>query len=558
YIAPGVSDERGPIRTARHEPVVPTPAILALRPDLAAIHRDEVEANPALAKRFSQGWPYDAAWVSVTGTFDMSSMLDELTKLPPEWWERDSSWGFADVMMERQIRQPDGTWSEAELVPPMPGVEAAGEIRRMHQPGFLPAGDAATAKAWFKYIHENQSVILTPVFWELANATWAPADPQDRPVDIEGEVGRVRELNTQIRQQELVVRRLNQQLQQRTQQASKIKQRIRPGATRPGATDTDSPSGGTRPAPPVGPNRAVQRLREKLQAETQALQALEQEYRERTGQDTGGAGRRPAVDPTSAIPEVSPPDPRRPRRPGGNRLGRPGGIRPPGAGALGGRDAAEAEPDEAEIKQANRLRRLKKFGATDEGVIKMYANDLGAQPGKTYRYRLRVAVINPLYLRLIDLPEEQEEKNKDRPLLYSGWSDWSREVTIERLNHFFVRSAQRDHTADVEVWRFYHGKWRNQEFKVAAGAPIGGPAEIQLEGNAHPMDFFTDAHVVDMELLQIPGKIRNTTRNTTRVLLMRDGELLTRRLDHDRDHPKRQWLQIQQQRGGGGIALRTP
>ena len=186
----------------------------------------------------------------------------------------------------------------------------------------------------------------------------------------------------------------------------------------------------------------------------------------------------------------------------------------------------------------------------DPPQVDLQVNDIDVEPGATYRYRMRVGVVNPLFNKR-SLPEEQQAQYGEKFLLYSGWSDWSTPIPVEKMEHFFVLGASSTPSpgsANVEVWRYYDGQWRNEEFRVQPGDPVGEPQTVEVGYEQMTIDYSTDNFLVDLDTdFTIPGSTGNAPSETTRVLFMKDGDMVARRLDQERNSDKREWLRNQQE-----------
>jgi hypothetical protein len=186
---------------------------------------------------------------------------------------------------------------------------------------------------------------------------------------------------------------------------------------------------------------------------------------------------------------------------------------------------------------------------TNDNKVDLWAIDFNAQPGQTYRYRVRVGIVNPLFNKS-NLPKDQLEEHQSKFLLFSKHSEWTKPVTIERLQHFFVIGGNRNPAPGnvaFEVWKFHDGQWRNEEFRAAPGDPIGGLRTVRAPGvEPTDVDFYTGAVLVDADFeFAVPGKIGNMTSKTLRALVMQDNRILMRRRDHDNRDPKLDWLKTQ-------------
>jgi len=104
----------------------------------------------------------------------------------------------------------------------------------------------------------------------------------------------------------------------------------------------------------------------------------------------------------------------------------------------------------------------------------VWAHDLTAAPGETYRYRIRLHVNNPAFSRGEALVEEQAELAK-APTLAGEWSEWSAPVEVEGDTQFFLTAANpgrgvtRQAGATVEVFQFYYGYWRRGTSRLDPG-----------------------------------------------------------------------------------------
>lgn len=106
-----------------------------------------------------------------------------------------------------------------------------------------------------------------------------------------------------------------------------------------------------------------------------------------------------------------------------------------------------------------------------EKTIKLLAYDITAEPGKTYIYRVRVVMYNPLagykpYL-----------KDPSQNLLVGIVSDWSEPtdpVKIEKDMYFFVRDLTEDGKGiTVSVYKWYKGLLCKENFTVWPGDQVG-------------------------------------------------------------------------------------
>ena len=125
------------------------------------------------------------------------------------------------------------------------------------------------------------------------------------------------------------------------------------------------------------------------------------------------------------------------------------------------------------------------------------------QPGKTYRYKLLVAAINPLYA-VPRLAPDQLEENEHRAALLPTEAEidampWIGPIKVEPESRFFF-TAGRNNGAKLEIYRRVGGELRVQDFDAAPGDSIGSILEVENEfGPPEKFDMSVDAIVVDVE-----------------------------------------------------------
>ncbi|MBN2018837.1 MAG: hypothetical protein JW749_01280 [Sedimentisphaerales bacterium] len=139
-----------------------------------------------------------------------------------------------------------------------------------------------------------------------------------------------------------------------------------------------------------------------------------------------------------------------------------------------------AKPDlETEIYEE-----MKKIVLSDKDVGKLreqivfWAHDDTVEPGRTYRYRIRLGVFNPVAGTRQLVEEDGEYENK--VILWSKFSEVTETAAIPRRVYFFpvgVQEAAKQ--VEVQVYKYALGYWYNQQFNVKRGDVIG--KEVKLE-----------------------------------------------------------------------------
>jgi len=121
-------------------------------------------------------------------------------------------------------------------------------------------------------------------------------------------------------------------------------------------------------------------------------------------------------------------------------------------------------------------------------AITIWTHDLRPEPGKTYQYRVRVWVTNPLCGNGAGLPPEQQALAEDLAIP-SDWSDPTAPITIQPSPAFFVASAttgeglggaalRRPASATLDLFEFHYGFWRGGSATIAPGDQVRSEIKI--------------------------------------------------------------------------------
>jgi len=187
----------------------------------------------------------------------------------------------------------------------------------------------------------------------------------------------------------------------------------------------------------------------------------------------------------------------------------------------------------------------------------VWFHDDTVEPGKTYRYRMRVRLWNRYVGQL------KPVKNDDlarQAVIVGAWSLPTRPVTVPPNTYFFVRGAvPGSDSASVEVWKWRKGRWVKELFDVRVGDVIGGKKRIktdEFDADLQPVyadvDFSTGAVVLDLRpdariMQRIPGKQGFTYREQESLVLVyldpADGRVKEKAALLDRYDPVRKRLE---------------
>lgn len=160
-------------------------------------------------------------------------------------------------------------------------------------------------------------------------------------------------------------------------------------------------------------------------------------------------------------------------------------------------------------------------GASNDIIV--WAHDDTVVPGKTYRYRMRVYIRNPLYQTVNVAKNAADEKAF---AIVSDWSAWSAPANIPPTTLFqfaLAKTSLKDKvvtSATVNVFKRDKGDWSMETFTVAPGDSIGW--------SKNNIDFTTGATLVDL---------RADLKDTRIIIASESGDLMTRMLHSDQNDP---------------------
>jgi hypothetical protein len=184
----------------------------------------------------------------------------------------------------------------------------------------------------------------------------------------------------------------------------------------------------------------------------------------------------------------------------GRRDGRWGttGRRGPGMEEEDERRAAGYKPSSAKKKTSGKKgeeeKSLKDFYKAHEALLigrdtdiaKMekplvfWAHDDTVKPGKSYQYRMRLGVFNPI--AGTEQVSEQDKVHKNQVVLWSAYSDETETVDIPARLYFFAqRKTKVADIVTVKVCRYILGYWYSSHFRVDQGEVIGKVEAVEAE-----------------------------------------------------------------------------
>jgi len=399
----------------------------------------EVASHPEVKETLPPEQPFDKAAASVEAVFDGTALkaafesdpdgAGPIEPLLPSWW-RDTD--IIGVEIERQTENSDGSWSEASVVTPMPGrLDLLGEVKkRVKSVGDLPVILAVARTA-------PDQVQRVPYYHTISGVEWkspielAEAGPTGEvPKDARGLI------EAKLKDAEARYVKIEQQIAK--QADAKNKQAARPAQERGPAPSSGKGGrmggGGASPATPSSSQPADTRTASEKARDNLAIQIdkLRKELADFDQKAAAGAANTQAT----------------------------------------GKPATPVGPDGKPIAPP----------LFDNAKLHVWSHDVTVESGKTYRYRLRVAVTNPLFGRQASLKPEQSALSQD-PVLRSEWSDWTDPVTVDPSEYYFITTAsERDVTAptraSAELFKFYYGYYRRGSVTVEPGDALAAEMKI--------------------------------------------------------------------------------
>jgi len=401
--------------------------------------------------------PNDIDLVTVEAKLDIKQLYDNFHEsfyedVEPEWADPCLARPiFAKVQLQRQELTSDGTWSDWQDVP-RTKIDQHGKLFAISENiDELPPGGLKVQMLQF----DNKQIqidLLQPQAYQMASAReeWFPPVLHRKYVDLERketleEKRAAKETEKDQREKELEDKR-GRRADSRTGTTGRTS-RTGSGSASPGGIGDIYGSGGTN-------TRSRDRSRSS-QTTTGRLT------------DTGGTTdrKRSSRNRTSTTDELMDIT----NLYGNDRLG-------DGRGTL---KRAPSTNDVYYDYDEVALTRLTDFSKIREPIL-FWAHDDTLEPKKTYKYRIRLGVFNPV--AGTNQLSEQSISQKNQVILWSDFSDVTGPVEIPGRSYFFARDIQEAaRTITVTVCQYVLGHWYSEDFKVRQGEVIGDVVEIEPE-----------------------------------------------------------------------------
>ncbi|MEM9084018.1 MAG: hypothetical protein AAGB34_10520, partial [Planctomycetota bacterium] len=126
-----------------------------------------------------------------------------------------------------------------------------------------------------------------------------------------------------------------------------------------------------------------------------------------------------------------------------------------------------------------------------EDTVMVWAHDIEAELGHTYRYQLRVSLVNPYFDQARLLMDEQKPLANDATIV-SPPSEWSDPIVLLPHEVFMVRQAKAEASAlptdrdllssraqaNFDLYRFHYGYWRKGAISLDVGDALAGEISV--------------------------------------------------------------------------------
>ena len=396
--------------------------------------------------------PNDLDFVTVEAKFDVAGMFQRFQEIfveDPEEQYADPCLAkpvFAAVQLQRQELNDDGTWGPWQVVP-RPRIDPYKRLFQVvERVQDLPPGGLRVQLLQFGD-KQVQITLLQPEAYQIASADeeWFPPVLHREFLDIQ------RRISTE---EKLAAREKEKQDQTRTTTPTDTRTNRRPTRTRGGAGG--DAYGGAGDAYGGGDART----RGGRSRDRSGLQGQMPGDTGRLSDRRGSRGGRTATDGTELYDM---------------------GMDGLGLSAADQKAALrKTSVNQVYIKfDKLRLTWQTEFAKLREPLV-FWAHDDSIEPVKTYRYRIRLGVFNPL--AGTNQLSEKDKALKDQVILWSDFSAVTKPVEIMDRLYFFANSVREmDKAVTVQVSRLALGRWYSHDFVVRQGEQIGNVIEPEPE-----------------------------------------------------------------------------
>ena len=431
--------------------------------DLSAIDKELENENVEFFSKYKAPATTDIIWVSPCAEINLAALRLELERndlkqtppiepIPTQWF--DPAPFILDVVFERQQKAAGNTWGAVTIVKPVPGQ---GAWREMIETGKGGQGIRDTVFSELASYAAQMSV-LQPEMLPTKNQSFPPesfSDPTEKDTDITNADQEKKTAEKKLNSVVLQLERIEENLK-------KAGGPLYPQKSSGGGSDTDDADGKKEKG--GGGN----------------------------GFGMGGGGSVKKGAPTGADTQaskdtrISLTKKRDQKKKEFDKL----------------KSEFEAQFPESIQDSKNLAKQDPKLQLVDLSVVNVWAHDLEAVAGNTYRYRATVKIYNPFFTRENLLVAAQTKLSKGL-VISSATSEWGNEVTLSSAtSFFFTRGSARDgiggRRISIALFRNSSGVQNLISEDLKLGDPVGGvhgekESTIDFSTNWYLADIFDDA-----------------------------------------------------------------
>jgi len=470
----------------------------------AAAYVPFVPITPQKAYDKSNSEPNDIDLVTVEGKYKVAALYDELRRcftgadVPIEW--RDPCLAnpvFAAVQLQRQELLPDGSWSDWQVVP-RARIETRKQMFEAIQDTENPPPGGIKVQLLQFDNPEVRMDLLQPMAYQIASADveWFPPSLHKKFEDM-------------LRKEKLEDKRKaveEKKKEEERQPGQRLEDRrgsvfgTQPGGTRLSPTR----SGSTRQSTATGRGGVYPGLQGQ---EGLAGTRGDRRTRGRTERGTTTSRGSGVYDESGLYGQTGAYDER--DRRGRSRTREQSDLQadyllnPRGIPAGPSSGDVYYEYDDILLTRRTDLSKMR-------DPLVFWAHDDTVEPAKTYRYRIRLGVFNPVAK---ELKTENSKLKTQNSLLWSNFSNVTEAVHIPARLYFFANGIQEAARAvNVQVSKYVLGYWHSQDFLVKPGELIGKVVETEApkkedRGNVRRFAFATGAPILPKDKPVVPQTI---------------------------------------------------
>ena len=439
----------------------------------------------------------DAWWVWVTGKFNEAAVQQafDAARIPRHMARME----YLAVEVQREELLPDGKgWGNAKLIPP---------LKQNAPPAGMERERAPLEYLQWALQQQNQYVILEPPFFQTIGQRKIP-------------------LHLQPKVQPVADFAMNQ-----LQSMKELAFQLESGTVLP--TQERLIMGKLTPEQKAELARERGFIKEEKQRQLSQQRRQEQQQKEQQRRSTRSSGRTGSGSYAPIDPELM-----------GEMLASGGGsggggfYRDPRMSGYGRGSAGAGAMPPPMINQVNpmvdptQMNVVRPGGVltpdqrTVFGEFDVWAYDDTVEAGKSYRYRFRVVMKNPVFKITAAVADAKLAQVMDIP---SPWTEWSKPIVVDRGVDMFLAGAGRNNeSVRFDIYRWQDGRVNKQAFTATPGDVVGSV------DSKSKVDFNTGYAVVDIRAI--------ANRDFRVTLIDPNGTQIVRTYQEDQGNPKRTQL----------------